>query len=463
MPRLLAKIEALLNGKPPGVEADPPRSTKVRELTRAPAAAAPAPAPAPPAAPAREAAPGTILVVDDTEANRRMLQRRLRRQGFVVEVAADGETALGMLNARTFDAVLLDVMMPGISGLDVLRRVRQRRDPTDLPVIMATAKDQSADIVEALEAGANDYVTKPLDFPVVLARLRTHLSLKRLVDHIRRLEQGLEQRNRDLQFANEKLRADLEAAGKVQAALLPAANLRAPGYQFRWLFHPSDALGGDILNVFRLDDKHVGLYVLDVSGHGVAAALLSVTVSHFLSPRPDPSSLLWRSRDGNGKFDLETPARVAQRLNHRFPYDAIATHFFTLVYGVLDLQTHELRYVSAGHPNLIHIPLGQSARVLEAAGYPIGIMEEEYAEYTLQLGPGDRLFAFSDGIMEALNANVEAFGQVRVMETLENARNYSIDLSMEVLSQRVEQWAGTEKRKDDQSILAMERAPFVGA
>jgi adenylate cyclase len=142
------------------------------------------------------AAQGALLVVDDNEMNRDMLSRRLERQGYAVAVAADGGQALEMIEARPFDVVLLDIMMPGISGLEVLKTLRQRYSVADLPVIMATAKDESRDIVAALNLGANDYVTKPLDFPVVLARVQTQLSLKRAREEIQRLAEQLELRNR---------------------------------------------------------------------------------------------------------------------------------------------------------------------------------------------------------------------------------------------------------------------------
>ncbi len=137
-----------------------------------------------------------LLVVDDNELNRDMLCRRLRTRGYSVDVAEDGEQALLKIGSERFDAVLLDVMMPGISGFDVLKIMRTQHAVADLPVIMATAKDDSEDIVEALRLGANDYVTKPLDFPVVLARIQTQLSLKRAKERVQRLAEELEIRNR---------------------------------------------------------------------------------------------------------------------------------------------------------------------------------------------------------------------------------------------------------------------------
>ena len=127
----------------------------------------------------------TLLVVDDNPANRDLLSRRLERKGFRVIVAEDGQRALDILATSRVDLVLLDVMMPGLSGLDVLRKVRETQPPSALPVVMVTARTESDDVVEALELGANDYVTKPIDFPVVLARVKAQLRMRpsRSVDH----------------------------------------------------------------------------------------------------------------------------------------------------------------------------------------------------------------------------------------------------------------------------------------
>src|SRR5687767_15404463 len=121
----------------------------------------------------------TLLLVDDEAMNRDALSRRLARRGYTVLTAESGPSALAMVGAHRVDAVLLDVMMPGMSGLETLRRLRESRSVSDLPVIMVTAKDRAEDVVEALELGANDYVTKPIDFPIALARIRTQVTARR--------------------------------------------------------------------------------------------------------------------------------------------------------------------------------------------------------------------------------------------------------------------------------------------
>ena len=340
----------------------------------------------------------SLLVVDDSEANRDMLSRRLERRGYRVATASGGREALELIARNRYDVILLDLVMPDIGGLQVLRTLRETWSTADLPVIIATAKDESDDIVEGLKAGANDYVTKPLDLPVVLARIQTQL-LKRAVDQIRQLEQRLESRNqdleaanRDLSAANDRMQRDLRAAARIQEAMLPASLPVSTDATFAWLFRPCAEVAGDSLNIFQLDDDHVGLYVLDVVGHGAAAALLSVAVSRLLSPTPD--SFLLRPLEGAEGYRLLPPAEVAVQLGRRFPWDSTTEQFFTLLYGVLNLRTREFRFVCAGHPSPIHLPRDSAEpRMLTGPGaLPIGLAEETYEEQVVALQPGDRLY-----------------------------------------------------------------------
>jgi len=166
--------------------------------------------------------PRRILLVEDNEMNRDMLSRRLQRKGYDVTVAHDGDLALELIRDHRFDIVLLDVTMPGMNGLEVLKILREAHTATDLPIIMATAHRESEDIVKALALGANDYVTKPLDFPVVLARVQTHLALKRAAEQVQQLERTLAERNRELEEinarlekVNDRMSRDLQAAAKI--------------------------------------------------------------------------------------------------------------------------------------------------------------------------------------------------------------------------------------------------------
>ena len=412
----------------------------------------------------------SLLVVDDSEANRDMLSRRLQRRGYTVTAAAGGGQALELIAKHRYDLILLDLVMPDIGGLEVLQTLRQTFSAAELPVIIATAKDASGDIVDGLKAGANDYVTKPLDLPVVLARVQTQLSLKRAVDQIKQLEQHLEQRNQELEASNAKLEAanrelasanqrmqrDLGAAARIQEAMLPVSLPNSPDASFAWLFKPCAELAGDILNVFQLDDDHVGIYVLDVVGHGVAAALLSVAVSRVLSPTPN--SFLVRPCESSPGYRLLPPGEVAAQLNRRFPFDPTSEQFFTLLYGVLNLRTREWRFVSAGHPGPIYLARNSKApRVLSGLeGLPIGVGEETYQEQVLVLQPGDRLYIYSDGISEAMNGKNKPFQTQRVLDSLMESRSGPLTESLAALWQAVEVWCGDSALADDASLVALE-------
>ena len=402
---------------------------------------------------------GRLLVVDDDEPNRDMLSRRLARRGHDVEVAADGRRAIEMIEESAFDLVLLDVMMPGLSGLEVLEIVRRSHEAVDLPVIMATAKTRSDDIVEALRLGANDYVTKPLDFPVLLARVQTHLAHKRTVDRVRDLERNLADRNRTLEAANLRMTRDLRAAARVQAALLPRDLPDAPGYGFGWTFRPCDELAGDGLGIVRLDATRVGLYILDVSGHGVASSLLSVSVAHAMTHPADPSSVLYHPGPDGGPGRPATPSEVADRLGRLFPFDETTEQYFTLLYGILDVGTGEFRYLSAGHPAPILVPAAGGPVILEGRGFPIGLIAGPPEEHRAVLNPGDRLYLYSDGVTEAMTPGRELFGEGRLSAAAGRLRDVPPGEAVAAIRAEVEAWSAEAGLRDDVSVLAIDVAP----
>jgi sigma-B regulation protein RsbU (phosphoserine phosphatase) len=371
---------------------------------------------------------GNVLVVDDDEMTRILMARYLERHGLAVTGVPDGSTALTHVEQGRHDLVLLDVFMEGMNGLETLQAIRRVRPAADLPVIMATARDQPCDVVEALRLGASDYVSKPFDYSVVLARVQTHLALKR---------------------STERMRRDLAAAARVQAALLPAPTIDLPGAHFACALRPCTELAGDLLNVVPLDGRRVVFYVLDVTGHGAAAALLAVMVHKAL-----------------GQMREAAPAEVAARLNREFPLDFKTRQSFTLLYAVLALPSGEVRFVSAGHPGPAHLPRQGPARAFNLPGFPIGWVDGVYEEQALVLAPGDRLYLYSDGATEAPGPDQAQFGEERLLATLEAARGMPLAQSVGAALRAVEDWGGGAPPRDDVSLLAVERTaegPRAGA
>jgi sigma-B regulation protein RsbU (phosphoserine phosphatase) len=234
-----------------------------------------------------------------------------------------------------------------------------------------------------------------------------------------------------------------------------------PQARFAWHYRPCEELAGDGLNVFALDDRHAGLYVFDVSGHGVAAALLSVSLSRVLLPPSDPSSVL-RPDAGGGAAPTRLPtppAEVAARLNRMFPFDEATEQFFTMVYGVLDVATGEFRYVSAGGPGLVHVPAAGEGRIVEDRGFPIGLADRLYEERALAMAPGDRIYLYSDGIPEAIDADGRVFGAERLLGSLGRARGEPLDRAVASLIDQLGRWTGSAGLRDDVSLVAAE---FLG-
>jgi DNA-binding response OmpR family regulator len=308
--------------------------------------------------------PGMILLVDDHPNNLNMLVDSLSPYGFELSVAPDGETALQQSQEYPPDLILLDIMMPGMNGFETCARLKEHEKTKDIPVIFMTALSDSDNRVKGFSVGAVDYVTKPLQLEEVVARVSIHLKIRalqiQLEETISNLRQEVGERKLAEEAAREamvlsdkanvQMRKDLAAAARVQHALLPASPPVIPGVSFAWIYQPCAEVGGDSLNVFQINDHQIGMYVLDVTGHGVSASLLSVTLTHVLVPQRDPSSLLTREDLFEGVGALSSPAEVATRLNHMFPMSEETHQYFTLIYGILDTQERIFRYVCAGHP-----------------------------------------------------------------------------------------------------------------
>jgi phosphoserine phosphatase RsbU/P len=267
----------------------------------------------------------------------------------------------------------------------------------------------------------------------------------------------LREANDRLAAVNLRMKRDLNAAALVQQSLLPRELPTTSGAKFAWTYRPCTELAGDILNVFRLDDRDVGLYVLDVSGHGAAASLLSVAASHLISPVGDSGLLRSSHEIAELGVKLIPPAEVASRVNAIFAGRADCEQFFTLLYGILNLDTSEFRYVCGGHPGPIHLPAGGHAHLIESSGFPVGIFEEAtFEELRLRLGLGDRLYLYSDGLPEAMAPGGEQFGNARLLGVIQGSAAGSLDASVASLRAAIEGWCGSSGPGDDLSILAVE-------
>ena len=269
-------------------------------------------------------------------------------------------------------------------------------------------------------------------------------------------EAALRQANESLKESRARMKNDLEAAARLQRSLLPSTLLEFERIEVRWTFRPCDELAGDFINVIPLDDDHVAIYVVDVMGHGVAASLLSVAIARSLTSRVSSSSILVRKVKSSG-HRIVSPCEVAKELNRRFPMEEQNGLSFTMLYGVLNLETLAYRYISAGHDPVIVISESGQSFVPEASGLTIGWIDDaEFSEHQVQLSPGDRFYLYSDGIPEAMDAEQQHFTRERAVSHLAAGHQKTLEQTVESLAGCVETWCGPHGPLDDVSLLGVE-------
>ncbi len=275
----------------------------------------------------------------------------------------------------------------------------------------------------------------------------------------RRAEDSLRVTRDELQRALGELQKDLDLAARVQQSLLPGSLPAIDGFRAAWRFLPCTSLAGDSLNVLPLDERRVALYVLDVSGHGVSAALLSATLSRLMSTVPGQSCLFEPAPDTPGGYVLAAPATVLRLLDDRHPRDMSFTQYFTILYGILDLDERELVYAAAGQPGPLLVPRVGEAVLQESTGHPIGLLPDpSFGEHRVQLQEGDRLFFFSDGLAETFGPDEEEFGPQRMAAALSDSRSEDLERSLDGLLEALKSWSGGAPFVDDVSILGVELA-----
>jgi phosphoserine phosphatase RsbU/P len=326
---------------------------------------------------------GTILLVDDDETSREMLARRLRRSGYVVSAVASGLHALGLARRQRFDLVLLDMIMPGLDGFQVLAKFKAEPGLREIPVIMLSALDEENGIARCIEMGAEDYLSKPFNPVFLRARVGACLEKKRLHDKELSTFQALQRTQRHLA-------QELASAADYVRSLLPQPLTGA--VETEWCFQPSEGLGGDAFGYHWLDSDRLAIYLLDVCGHGVGAALLSVSALNTL-----------RNQTITGA-DLGRPDEVLSALNRVFAMERQNNLFFSLWYGVYHLSRRELVFASAGHPPalLLSPEPGSSGTIcLRTEAPAVGCFPEaQFRSANHSVPPGARLLVFSDGVFE---------------------------------------------------------------
>ncbi|MCG3191249.1 MAG: Regulator of RpoS [Thermoanaerobaculia bacterium] len=392
-----------------------------------------------------------ILIVDDSPVNLKVLSAILTKAGFTCIEAQDGPRALHLAQSDQPDLVILDIMMPEMDGFQVCQALKESPKTKEIPVIFLSALGEASNKVRGLELGAEDYITKPFDRAEVVARVRTQLRIREMTRSLREL-------NRELLEKQERIRRDLKAAGEIQRMFLPRPPLGIKGVEAAWVFEPCDQVGGDIFNVVKAGPDHVVIYMLDVSGHGVPAALVSASVFQSLSPA---GGLIGRHHSGG--FEIARPVDVLERLEIAYPLERF-DKYFTLAYLVLELSTGRLRYSCAGHPAPVVLRRTGEVVPLEKGGPFIGLgLDLPWEEGEIELGCGDRLVVITDGVLEQVDAAGELFGMSGLAANVADSLDRSLSDLCKGLVHELHAFSGQERFRDDISVLALEYSGRVSA
>ena len=380
----------------------------------------------------------TVLLIDDQaiigEAVRRML---VGEEGVAFHFSSTGLAALETAALLQPTVILQDLVMPDVDGLELVRRFRADERFRDVPIVVLSSKEEPAIKAEAFQLGANDYIVKLPDRLELLARVRHHSR-----GYIALLERN--EAFRALEASRAVLANDLASAARYVRSLLPPPQRLGP-IAVDWRFVPSADLGGDAFGFHALDDDHVAFYLLDVCGHGVGAALLSVSALSAIRSGALPQA------------DFHNPGTVLAALNRAFPMERQNDMFFTIWYGVYRVSTRTLRWAGGGHPAALLVPPGAGVQptLLESDGPLIGAVEGlEFTQGEAAVPAGSSLYVYSDGAFEICRPDGSMWAFADFLATLTSPSREGSSRIDRLLA-RVRELTGNEDFVDDFSMLEL--------
>jgi phosphoserine phosphatase RsbU/P len=370
---------------------------------------------------------GQILIVDDDSVTRRLLARTLHSAGYECTEAASGDEALAAVRGEQPSLLLLDFEMPGLNGAEVLKKLRDDNDPdvANVPAIMLTGHSGEASEVLCLEAGANDFVTKPINTAVLRARIETQLRLRSMRDQ-------LQQQNQELEEWRRNLERDLAAARLTQQSLIPQKPPPLPGWDIADYYHPVIQVGGDIYGWLTLKDGRTLFWIVDATGHGASAALLTTL-----------AKLLFH----HGSIEHGAPAALMRAVNEDFRSIFGARSFMTAMCVALDAASGRASVVGAGHPPLLISRHGAAAESVSSHAPPLGVAQpKQFSETVVDLRPGDAFILYTDGLFGGRAPLAKRLTPQRLLEKL----NGSISNAQTLLEQLLRY---SPKSDHDQQLL----------
>lgn len=372
-----------------------------------------------------------ILIVDDEPINLQILINQLTKENYSVRFLSSGEESLSVIDAgEEFDLVLLDVMMPVISGFDVCSRIREKYSAHELPVVLLTAKNTKEDIIAGISLGANDYITKPFDREELLARVRNYISLKKAAEEQKKFI---------------AVKQELEIARNIQLSILPGTLPQLEGLSIRAKYEPMMEVGGDFYDFLQIDDNRIGILIADVTGHGVAAALISSMVK----------IAFYMSHDR-----MDDPAALLSKINASL-FEHIYGRFITAFYIFIDLKEMKAVFSNAAHwPIYIQNRYTGDLSELTIRGRLIGISREEnYRNQSVNLAKGDRIVLYTDGLIEERDSKGVLLGEERFMDLIKESSSKQPSRLIDEVFITLYNWSGrfnSEGLEDDATMIVVD-------
>ncbi|WP_141117921.1 PP2C family protein-serine/threonine phosphatase [Leisingera sp. JC1] len=342
-----------------------------------------------------------VLVVDDSRLQRRILVASLKKWGFEVVEADSGEAAMAICQKETPDLILSDWMMPGMNGLEFCRAFRARTSEDYAYFILLTSKSEKNEVAEGLDAGADDFLTKPVSSDELRARISAG-------ERILRMQRELSEKNRivsetlgELQRVYDAIDKDLIQARKIQESLVPELSKEFGSSTVSLLLKPCGHIGGDLVGMFSPGVNRIGFYSIDVSGHGITSAMMTARLGGYLSSNYFDQNVGMEKRF-NRFYALRQPEEVASLLNARLIADTGIEEYFTMAYCIADLRSGVVKMVQAGHPHPLLLRKSGEMEFIGKGGVPVGLVPDiGYSQEEFTMERGDRLLLFSDGFTEA--------------------------------------------------------------
>ncbi|WP_425040098.1 PP2C family protein-serine/threonine phosphatase [Primorskyibacter sp. S187A] len=402
----------------------------------------------------------SVLIVDDSRLQRKILAASLKRWGYEVWEADSGEAALEICTKSQPDLILSDWMMPGMDGLEFCRAFRALPSTNYAYFILLTSKSDKSAVAQGLDAGADDFLNKPFVADELRARItageRIVLMQKQLTDQNRMIADTLA----ELQGLYQSLDNDLQEAKKLQQSLVREREKEFHSGHLALMLRSSGHVGGDLVGFFQVNERHLGLFALDVSGHGISSALMTARLAGYLSAAAPSQNVALRLCD-DGTYVLRPPGEVVEDLNSLILDEMETEHYFTMILADVSLDTGQVRLAQAGHPHPVVQRKDGSVEHTGTGGLPVGLIPNAtFEDFVLELDPGDRLLLMSDGVVECPDPNENLLDEEGVTRMLQDLKDVTGTELLEAIQWRLSDYAEGGDFPDDVSIVSFE---FKGA